>query len=154
MAIEHVDIADGERHEPKGAAAALINQVWVSDGSESGGYFYQTAILNVRMDDISTAQSVWVVSPIAGEIESIYSVIDGAIITDDASITAELGGTAVTGAGITIANSGSAAGTVDSSTPSALKTVAAGGAIEIITDGLSVNTVAANFTIVIRGNAA
>jgi len=154
MAVEHVDIADGERHEPKGAATALINQVYVSDGAESGDWVYQTAILNVRIDDISTAQSVWVVSPIAGEIETIYSVIDAAITTADCGLTAEIGGTLVTGSAVTITQSGSAAGDVDSATPTAAKTVAAGGAIEIITDGASSTAVAANITIVIRGNAA
>lgn len=154
MAQEHVDIADGERHEPKGAATALQHQVYVSDGAQSGGWKYQSAVLNVRMDDISTAQSVWVVSPIAGTIESIYSVIDGAITSADAGITTELGGTAVTGGAITIATAASAAGDVDSTSPSALNTVTAGQAIEIITDGLSAGTVAANFTIVIRGAAS
>lgn len=152
--IEHVNIADGERHEPKGADGALANQVYVADGAQSGDWRYQTAVLNVRIPDISAGpSSVWVVSPIAGEIETIYTVIDGAIITGNAIITAELGGTLVTGSAVTIDFSGSAAGDVDSSTPSALKTVTAGQAIEIITDGGSTNVVPAEVTIVIRGNA-
>ena len=38
MAIEHVDIPDGERHEPKGASTATIDQVYVSDGAASGAW--------------------------------------------------------------------------------------------------------------------
>jgi hypothetical protein len=152
MATEHVNIADGERHEPKGAAAALDGQVYESDGAESGSWRYPRAILQVAIDDISTAGSVWVVSPIAGTIEKIYSVIDGAIATADCALTAEIGGTLVTGSGITITQAGSAAGDVDSSTPSAANTVAAGEAIEIITDGASTNTVKAVITIEIKGS--
>ena len=36
--VEHVDIADGERHEPKGAAAANSGEVYVSDGAASGSW--------------------------------------------------------------------------------------------------------------------
>lgn len=107
-------------------------------------------LLNVTMADISTGSSVWVVSPYAATIEKIYSVIDGAITVGNAAISVEIGGTAVTGAGITIAYSGSGAGTVDSSTPTALNTVTAGQAIEIITDGGSTDTAIATFTLVMK----
>lgn len=36
IATEHVDIPDGERHEPKGADTATSGQVYVSDGANSG----------------------------------------------------------------------------------------------------------------------
>lgn len=91
--------------------------------------------LTGEIADISAAASSWAVSPVAGDITNIWTVIDTAITVADAAITFEIATVAVTGAGITIATSGSAAGTVDSSTPTALNTVAAGGAIEIITDG-------------------
>jgi len=107
-------------------------------------------LLNVTMADVSTAASVWVVSPYAAKIKKVYSVINGAIATANAAITVELAGVAVTGAGITIAYSGSAAGDVDSATPTALNTVTAGQAIEIITDGASTNTVIATFTLVMQ----
>ena len=106
-------------------------------------------VITVDMTDISTGASVWVVAPHAGTITAIYSVINGAIITADATITAEIATVAVTGSSITIAHSGSAAGTVDSSTPTAANVVTAGQAIEIITDGGSTNTVRATFSIVI-----
>ena len=100
--------------------------------------------------DISSAASSWVVSPYAGTIEKIYTVIDGAITSANAAITFEIGGTAVTDGGITIAQASSAAGDVDSSTPSALNIVTAGQAIEIITDGGSTNAVKAVVTIVMQ----
>lgn len=107
-------------------------------------------VLHGEIVDISTAGSSWVVSPYAGTIEKIYTVIDGAITGADAAITFEIDGTAVTDAGITIANSGSGAGDVDSSTPSAKNSVDAGQAIEIITDGGSTNTVKAKVTFVMQ----
>ena len=103
--------------------------------------------LTVTMADVSTAGSVWVVAPVACTFDGLYSVINGAIATADAAITTEIGGTAVTGGSLTIANSGSAAGDVDSATPTALNTLAAGQALEIITDGASTNTVIATFTV-------
>lgn len=36
--VEHVDIPDGERHEPKGANSATLDQVYVSDGANSGAW--------------------------------------------------------------------------------------------------------------------
>jgi hypothetical protein len=152
MATEHVNIADGERHEPKGIASATTGEIYQADGSESGDWKQPTVALTVKMEDISTAQSVWVVAPFAGVIETIYSVIDGAITSADCGITTELAGVAVTGGGLTITQSGSAAGDVDSATPSALNVVAAGDAIEIISDGLSATAVDAVFTLVIRGS--
>jgi hypothetical protein len=93
--------------------------------------------LFAQIEDVSTPQSDWVVSPVAGKITKWWTVIDAAITGADAALTLEIGGTLVTGSGITIANSGSAAGDVDTATPSAANTVTAGGAIEIITDGAS-----------------
>jgi hypothetical protein len=106
----------------------------------------KTRQLTVVLDDISTASSAFIASPYAGTISSIQTIIDGAIATADATITSEIGGTAVTGSSITVANAGSAAGDVDSATPSAANTLAVGDALEAITDGASTNTVKCTVT--------
>ena len=82
MATEHVDIADGERHEPKGIASATIGELDQADGSESGNWKQPTVALTVPMTDISTTKSVWVVAPFDGVIESIFfiSTIIGAFL--------------------------------------------------------------------------
>lgn len=90
--------------------------------------------------DVSTAASHWTLSPVAGTITKIWSVIDGTTATADAVLTFELGGTLVTGGTVTIADA-SSAGDVDSATPTAANVVTAGQAIECITDGGSTNTV-------------
>lgn len=51
MAIEHVDIPDGERHEPKGASSALVGTVYTADGNGSGDWVY------AQLKGQSTAQT-------------------------------------------------------------------------------------------------
>lgn len=106
--------------------------------------------VTAHLSDISTAGQTYVVAPFAGEIVKAYSVINGAIATADAVLTLKIGGTAVTGGTITIANASSAAGDVDSCAPTAARSVTDGQAIEIETDGGSTNTVSAEITILIR----
>ena len=129
------------------STAAELN---ILDGVVSTTAEVDQFVLTGEIADISTAGSSWVVSPYAGTIEKIYTVIDGAITGGDAAITFEIDGTAVTDAGITIAHSGSGAGTVDSSEPTAKNSVDAGGAIEIITNGGSTGTVKAVVALVMQ----
>jgi len=106
--------------------------------------------LTTKVTDISTAGSTFVAVPDGGRIVKIYTSIKNAISTADAALSFEIGGTAVTNGGITIAYSGSAAGDVDSSTPSANNRVEEGEAIEIITDGGSSTACECVVTFVIR----
>ncbi len=106
-------------------------------------------ILTAKITDISTAGSTFVVCPIAGDIKTIYSTIKNAITVADAALTFEIAGVAVTGGGITIAYSGSAAGDVDSATPTATNSLTAGQAIEMITDGGSTDACEAVITFVV-----
>jgi len=146
--VQHANLPNAELHEPKGVSAASANTVYVANGAGSGTWqkistseidstFKNTnkVVLNVHHDDLSSAISHFVVSPIAGTITAAYSVIDGAIATADTTLQLKIGGTNVTNGAITIAYSGSAAGDVDSCTPTAANTVSAGQAIEIASDG-------------------
>jgi len=54
---------------------------------------------------------------------------------------------AVTGAAIVIANSGSAAGVIDESTPTALNSFTSAQPLEIITDGASSTTAICSITV-------
>lgn len=127
-----------------GSLVIVSNSAGVVDTYDS---LSKKVYLTVTMADVSTASSVWVVSPVAGKFTKLYSVINGAITVADAVITTEIGGTLVTNGGLTIATSGSAAGTVDSGTPTAANTLTAGQALEIITDGGSTTTSIATFTV-------
>ena len=100
--------------------------------------------------DISTAGSTFVAVPDGGRIIKIMSVLEGAISGGNAAITFEIGNVAVTGAGFTVAHSGSAVGTMDGSVPSALNRVEEDGSIEMITDGNSTGAKSLTVTFVIR----
>ena len=106
--------------------------------------------LTAEIEDISTASSTFVAVPDGGKIIKIITALHGAISGADAGLSFEIGGTAVTGGGITVAHSGSAAGTVDSSVPTALNRVEEDGTIEILTDGASTGAKKCLVTFVIR----
>ena len=100
--------------------------------------------------DISTASSTLVPVPDGGRVIKIITALQGAIGTANAAITFEIGGTAITGGGITVTQSGSAAGDVDTAEPTAANEVLEDGTIEMITDGASSNTIKLVVTFVIR----
>jgi len=106
--------------------------------------------LHAEIADISTASSTFVPVPDSGKIIKIITALQGAISGGDAAISFEIGGTAVTGGGITVANSGSAAGDIDTAEPTAANQVEEGGSIEMITDGGSTGAKKLNVTFVIR----
>ena len=149
MTVNHKDLTGVSLHESKGVAAASANTVYVANGSGSGTWEkvdkdavntssikdLNKIYLTYTIPDISTAGSHFVVTPIAGDIAKIFSTINNAISSANCALTFEIAGTLVTNGAITVAHSGSAAGTVDSYTPSGQKTLTAGQAIEIITDG-------------------
>ena len=106
--------------------------------------------LTAEIEDISTASSTFVAVPDGGRIIKIITCLQGAISGGNAAITFEIGGVAVTGAGFTVAHSGSAVGTMDGSVPSALNRVEEDGSIEMITDGNSTGAKSLTVTFVIR----
>ena len=106
--------------------------------------------LTAEIEDISTASSTFVAVPDGGKIIKIITALQGAISGGNAAISFEIGGTAVTGGGITVAHSGSAAGDVDTAEPTAANRVEEDGTIEIISDGASATACEMIVTFVIR----
>lgn len=151
--VEHSSLTGADLHEPKGADSAANNAIYVADGAASGAWTVDNLInkmvLTCTLPDIDTDAAAWVVAPVAGDITAVYTVIDGAIGTGDATITTKIAGTAVTGGAVTITQSGSAAGDVDSTTPTAANTVSAGQAIEFENDLAATNAVTVTITCVI-----
>lgn len=88
-----------------------------------------------------------VVTPVAGTIKKVWSALAAALATGDATITLSINGTPVTGGVITIAESGSAAGDVDSAAPTAANVVAAGDVIEATIAGANTANVGALLTL-------
>lgn len=85
--------------------------------------------------DGSADATYYVVCPHAGAIGRIWTVIDAVVSTADITITANIGATPVTDGVVTIATAGSAAGDVDSATPSAANVVTAGQAVNFVVAG-------------------
>ncbi len=106
--------------------------------------------ITAKIANISTAGSTFVAVPDGGRIIKILTSIKNAITTADAALSFEIGGTAVTGGGITVTQSGSAAGDVDTAEPTAANAVNEGDAIEMITNGGSSTTCECQVTFVIR----
>lgn len=92
-------------------------------------------ILNLDIADGSAEAVYYVVSPHAGTIAKIWTVIDDVVSTADITVTAAIGVTPVTNGAVTIATASSAAGDIDSATPTAANTVTAGQAINLTVTG-------------------
>lgn len=107
-------------------------------------------IASAYMADVSAPSSAFAVATRAGKIVAAYSVIYGAITVANSLITMKINGVAVTHPTWTIAYSGSAAGDMDSTIPTAANTVAAGDRIEFISDGGSTTTAPVMFSAVIK----
>jgi hypothetical protein len=85
--------------------------------------------------DGSADATYYLVSPFAGDVTKIYTVIDGVVSTADITVTAKIGSTGMTNGVVTIATAASAAGDVDSATPTAANTVTAGQAMNFVVAG-------------------
>lgn len=111
----------------------------------------QNVLQEVRLPDISTKASdaavVRYVPTFDGAITSVKSVLNAALATGDATLTVAVNGSDVTDGVITATQSGSAAGDVDSATPSAANTFSAGDVITVTGGGSSTATATAGVTL-------
>ena len=138
---EHVDIADGERHEPKGASTATVGQVYVSDGAASGSWEDFAYDINTMLTDVSAPSFVLV--PILNDsvVTQIKYVLGAAITVANSTITVTRGGGSAMGTQV-ITQAASAEGTTFTQTPSGNNdiTAATHHYIKIATDGASTTT--------------
>lgn len=158
---EHSTLTGASLHETKGAASASANTVHQADGAGNTSWAkVGTSNINTSsikeinkrcltfvINDINAAADYFIVSPWAGVISKAYSVIDSALATADNTLTLSIAGVAVTNGVITITQSGSAIGDVDSCTPTAARTVTAGQAIKIANNGGTSSTTRCTLTI-------
>ena len=132
--VNHSTLSDPFLHEPKGVASASSGDVYLANGSGSGTWTSRQAILTVQFPDISTASNLYVPIPYAGTVTKIQSALTAAISGGDAVFTVTNSSGSSMGT-LTITQSGSAAGDVDTLTPSSNNTVAAGSFIKIACAG-------------------
>ena len=109
-----------------------------------------TKVIVCEIDDISSGTDLaYIVSPYAGTLSKVYTVIHGAITAADAVLTVNVnGGTNITNT-ITIDQASSVAGIVDSCDPGDNHTVAAGNYIKVTSDGGSTGACKATVIFVI-----
>jgi biotin carboxyl carrier protein len=105
------------------AAQADANDVWIT-----------AFIEDIDADGSSSADGrMNIVSPVAGTVTLIYTVINSAV-PNATVITPSIDGTPITGGAVTI-GALSVQGDVDSATPSAANTVAVGDTVKVSSDG-------------------
>ena len=132
--VNHSTLADQYLHEPKGVVSASSGDVYLVNGSGSGTWTSRQSMLTVQFPDISSASNLYVPIPYAGTITKIQSVLTAAISGGDAVFTVTNSSGSSMGT-LTITQSGSAAGDVDTLTPSSNNTVTAGTFIKIACAG-------------------
>lgn len=149
MAIEHVNIPDGERHEPKGASTATVDQVYAADGAGSGAWREIPYTDTVIMADVSNPSFEIIPIPVNVKIQSIRFVLHSAITLADSTITVTRGGDSASLGTQVIAFTGSAEGTTFDMTPSGNNTLTASTHkyLKITTNGNSTTTAKMSITI-------
>ncbi len=150
--VNHNTLTDPYLHEPKGVASAASGKVYVANGAGSGAWTAKETLagetLTGYIDNISAVSTVYVPIPFAGTISKVVTVLEASISSADATITVKNAAAASMGT-ITVAYSGSAAGDVDTLSPSSNNTVTADSFITIASDGGSTNTAALRFVVVL-----
>ena len=153
--VNHSTLTDPYLHEPRGVAAASSGEVYIADGAASGTWTDLDSAIDKRyvitgvIDDISTAATVYIPTPEAGTVRQVTTVLGGTIATSAAAITVKNAAGSTMG-NITVDFSGSAAGDIDSVTPSTNNTFTANSFVTIETDGASTNAVKLYFSMLME----
>lgn len=134
----HSALTGADLHEPKGVASATSGQVYVANGAGSGAWttdhLLNKGTYEGNFTDISTAQNLYFVFPFPATITRITTVLGGAITVANSVIAVTKTGGGSLGS-ITITQSGSAEGDIDSLSPVANNTVTANQWIKLANDG-------------------
>jgi hypothetical protein len=109
--------------------------VLVGDEVLSGYLATNKTVVQALVQTLVGTGSYYAVAPRAGRITKIWSVIEGVLTTGDATLTGKINGAAITNGVITITQAGSAAGDVDTATPTAANVVAAGDVLAVTVGG-------------------
>lgn len=161
----HSALTGSELHENKGVASAADNTVasatsgatvWRKVNSamidNSSVFNVNKAVFNAVIDDVSTAATIYIPVPFACTVEKVYSALGAVITGADSTVTVKNASGTSMGT-LTVAYSGSAAGDIDSLTPTTNNTIAAGAKIQIDTDGGSTGTAKLYITIYVTVTA-
>ena len=115
----------------QGDQALMIDDVAVSaSAAELNEY-------NLFLDiaDGSAEATYYLIAPHAGTISKLQTVIDDVVSTANITVTGKIGSTAITNGVVTIATAASAAGDLDTATPTAENVITAGAAMNFVVTG-------------------
>lgn len=149
MAVQHKDIVDAERHEPKGASTATIDQVYAANGAGSGSWRELPWSDTVVMDDVSAPSFEIIPLPFNCTVQTITFTLHGAITAADSTISVTRGGDGLSLGTQVISQAGSTEGTTFTLTTSSNNTITASTHkyLKIATDGASSTTARMSITV-------
>jgi len=141
MAVQHRNIPDAERHEPKGGSTAAIDTVYVSNGAASGSWKELPFVISAVLDDVSNPSFVLIPIPMNVRVQLIRFTLANAITVANSAIAVTRSDAAVIG-NTSILFTASAEGTTFDLVPSGndLITASSQKYIKIATDGASTTT--------------
>ena len=132
--VTHSSLTGADLHEPKGVETANSEDIYVADGSGSGAWKGQTLLLDLKLTDISGSFDRYVPIPVACKVVQITTALSAAISGSDLVLTVKNAAGSSMGT-ITVTQSGSAAGDIDTLTPTSNNTFEVNTALEIEGDG-------------------
>jgi hypothetical protein len=143
----------GTRSAAGRIVAVDSNYVWVEVGALPAATGRLPVTIGSLSNKATDAAVLRWVAPMAGTIAKSFTVLNAALATGDATLTLAINGTAVTGGVLTVTQSGSAAGDVDSASPTAAATFAAGDVITVTGGGASTATSTSTVVLLITPHA-
>ena len=132
--VTHSSLTGADLHEPKGVATANSEDVYVANGSGSGAWKGQTLLLDLKLTDISGSFDRYVPIPVACKVLHITTALSDAISGSDLVLTVKNAAGSSMGT-ITVTQAGSAAGDIDTLSPSSNNIFAVNTALEIEGNG-------------------
>lgn len=147
----HSALTGADLHEPKGVATADAGEVYLSNGLGSGSWVVPPYTISGVIDDVSTASLIYLPVPYAGTVTKVVTVLAGALTTANSTVTVRNAAGDSMGT-LTITQSGSAAGDIDTLTPVSNNTVTGDSRISVETDGASDTTRKLFVTVYIQGS--
>jgi hypothetical protein len=133
-----VALTDGGGTRSRAGTVVFVDTigVWVEfDADDVQSHVVGKVFVPLKVATIAGSNTYYAVTPVAGRVTKIWSIIEGVLTTGDATLTAKINGTGITTGVLTITQSGSAAGDVDSAVPTALNVVAAGDKLSLTVGG-------------------
>ncbi len=147
----HASLTGADLHEPKGVATATVGEVYVADGLGSGAWVNPPYTVTGVIDDVSTASTIYLPIPFAGTVVKVVTVLAGSLTTANATVTVR-NAAGVSMGTLTITQSGSAVGDIDTLNPVSNNTVTNDSRISVETDGASDTARKLFVTVFIRGS--